>query len=460
MPKATSRPQTPVAFVRAIVEAYERRGIDPGAALRQASLQPELLDPDGRVAIEPFETLSACAMRELDDEALGWFSRRLPWGSYGMLCRASLTAPTLDVALQRWCRHHGLLTEDVRIDLRVEGRTAAVRIEEQHDLGALREFCLVSLLRNLHGIACWLADSRIALVGASFPFPAPAHARAYGRMFGGGIAFDAPAAEVRFDAVYLELPVVRDDAALRRMLQKPISLMARQYRQDRLLSQRIKGFIAGDSGMPPHAGAIAEHLNISVRSLQRHLQEEGTTVLTLTSTARRLRAEDLLRRGDVPIKRVASLVGYGGESSFGRAFRSWTGQSPAAFRRNAASPSTIPTSPAPGAGNRRLTVARCRVSRDNAAGLGPVHRHRRLGLRPAPHRLPGWRGRPEKASRGRTCFQFGWQPGSCRRHNARSWIPFACRWEMVLSRYSAIEPAVPDAVASEVTTCSSVKPGT
>ena len=207
-------------------------------------------------------------MRELDDEALGWFSRRLPWGSYGMLCRASLTAPTLDVALRRWCRHHGLLTEDVRIDLRVEGRTAVVRIEEQHDLGALREFCLVSLLRNLHGIACWLANSRIALVGASFPFPAPAHARAYGRMFGGGIAFDAPAAEVRFDAVYLELPVVRDDAALRRMLQKPISLMARQYRQDRLLSQRIKGFIAGDSGVPPHAGAIAEHLNISVRSLQ------------------------------------------------------------------------------------------------------------------------------------------------------------------------------------------------
>ena len=28
-------------------------------------------------------------MQELDDEALGWFNRRLPWGSYGMLARAS-----------------------------------------------------------------------------------------------------------------------------------------------------------------------------------------------------------------------------------------------------------------------------------------------------------------------------------------------------------------------------------
>ena len=123
------------------------------------------------IAIEPFEALSSHAMRELDDEALGWFSRRLPWGSYGMLLRASLTAPMLEVALRRWCRHHGLLTEDVRINLGVEDAAGVVGIRELVDLGALREFCLVSLLRNLHGIACWLADSRIALIGAASPSP-------------------------------------------------------------------------------------------------------------------------------------------------------------------------------------------------------------------------------------------------------------------------------------------------
>jgi hypothetical protein len=39
------------------------------------------------------EQLSAAAMQELDDEGLGAFGRKLPWGSYGMLARASLTAP-------------------------------------------------------------------------------------------------------------------------------------------------------------------------------------------------------------------------------------------------------------------------------------------------------------------------------------------------------------------------------
>ena len=34
-------------------------------------------------------------------------------GSYGMLCRASLTSPALGAALKRWCRHHRLLTDDL-----------------------------------------------------------------------------------------------------------------------------------------------------------------------------------------------------------------------------------------------------------------------------------------------------------------------------------------------------------
>jgi hypothetical protein len=98
---------TPVAFVRAMVLAYEKYGKDPDAALRQAQITPELLRlPNGRITASQMEAISGLAMQELDDEALGWFSRRLPWGSYGMLCRASLTSPTLGVALKRWCRHH------------------------------------------------------------------------------------------------------------------------------------------------------------------------------------------------------------------------------------------------------------------------------------------------------------------------------------------------------------------
>jgi hypothetical protein len=91
-------------------------------------------------------------MQELDDEALGWFSRKLPWGSYGMLARASLTAPNLGVALKRWCRHHRLLTDDIALSLSISGAVATLAVDERSRLGPMREFCLVTTLRNVHGL--------------------------------------------------------------------------------------------------------------------------------------------------------------------------------------------------------------------------------------------------------------------------------------------------------------------
>ncbi|HOP90203.1 MAG TPA: AraC family transcriptional regulator ligand-binding domain-containing protein, partial [Ottowia sp.] len=93
MPRdATTTGQTPIAFVRAITGAYAARGLDPSAALQKARIAPaDLARSRARVTAVQFERLCAAAMQELDDEAPGWFSRRLPWGSYGMLARASIS---------------------------------------------------------------------------------------------------------------------------------------------------------------------------------------------------------------------------------------------------------------------------------------------------------------------------------------------------------------------------------
>src|SRR5690348_17854137 len=116
-----------MAFVRAIALAYQKYGLSPDRALARARITPaQLRREDARIDAEQMETISATAMQELDDEALGWFSRRLPWGTYGMLCRASRAAPNLGVALKRWCRHHALLTDDVLLRLE-EGPDVADR---------------------------------------------------------------------------------------------------------------------------------------------------------------------------------------------------------------------------------------------------------------------------------------------------------------------------------------------
>lgn len=334
-PRNSRRAATPMAFVRAIVRAYTLYGKDPGAALEAAQIAPhDVEDRLTRVTAAQFEALNAHAMQELDDEALGWFSRRLPWGSYGMLCRASITAPDLGVAIRRWCRHHRLLTEDILISLHVQSGVATVRISEQRPVPPeLREFCLVSCLRFLHGFASWAIDSRVSLQGASFPFEQPPHADAYPLMFCDRVHFAAAEASYSFDERYLHLPLQRDERALRTMLRRALPLTVLQYRRDRLLGQRVRELLRTRPQEAANAAALAAFLNSSARTLHRQLKEEGTSLQAIKDEVRREQAIEQLRRTSKPIKQVALAVGFRNEKSFARAFRQWTGATPGEFRR-------------------------------------------------------------------------------------------------------------------------------
>ena len=327
-----------MAFARVIVAAYRQRGRNPAAALLQAQIGPDqLCVPDARITSRQMELLSGIAMQELDDEGLGAFARRLPWGSYGMLARASLGAPHLELAIRRWCRHHRLIADDITLRLSSQQGSAAISVEEHRARPAeAREFNLVHVLRNIHGLACWYIDSRIPLLEASFPFAPPPHREAYAHMFPGPHRFGAGRAEIRFDARYLALPLRRDDEALRQMLQHALPLTVRQYHRDRLLVQQVRQALLAQGGSPHTARSLAGLLHVSVRTLHRQLREEGASLQQIKDEVRFERARSLLLHGSRPIKQVAAAAGFGNEKSFIRAFRRWAGTTPAQFRSPAA----------------------------------------------------------------------------------------------------------------------------
>ena len=330
------RAETPIAFIQAISSAYAQRGLRAEEALNQAQIEPNLLKKkNARVTAMQMELISGIAMQELDDEGLGWFRRRLPWGSYGMLVRASLTSPTLGLALARWCRHHGLLTDDIQLSLTERNGVATLQLDEARDLGVFREFCVVSVLRNALGVACWLTDSRIPLTATHLRFAPPAHADSYRVLFDGPTHFKAPANCLQFDSGYLTLPVRRDEAALQQMLQRALLLTVRPYRRDRLLVEKVRQTLAQHPEHSRNADDLAAWLNMSARTLHRQLQEEDASLQQLKDSVREQRARALLLRTNKPLKQIAAEVGFSNEKSFIRAFKSWTGQAPEAFRQSA-----------------------------------------------------------------------------------------------------------------------------
>ncbi len=331
---ALGRAETPIAFIKAIAAAYAQRGLRVEEALSKAQIEPKFLKKNNtRVTAMQMELMSGIAMQELADEGLGWFSRRLPWGSYGMLVRASLTSPTLGVALVRWCRHHGLLTDDIRLSLTERSGIATLQLDEVRDLGVFQEFCVVSVLRNALGVACWLTDSRIPLTATHLRFEPPTHADSYRVLFDGPTHFNAQTHCLQFDAGYLALPVRRDEAALQQMLQRALLLTVRPYRRDRLLVEKVRQTLAQHPEHSRNADDLAAWLNMSARTLHRQLKEEGASLQELKDAVRRDVAMAQLQRTSRPLKQVAEAAGFQNEKSFIRAFKTWTGTSPEAFRQ-------------------------------------------------------------------------------------------------------------------------------
>lgn len=167
-----------------------------------------------------------------------------------------------------------------------------------------------------------------------FPSPAPTDPAPYERFFGCPVHFDAPYLRVRFPAEYLERPLPTADPTLRQLLD----------RQGEALSSALPG---GDPfafqvqrmilRLLPDArvslAEIAAAMAVSVRTLQRRLAGVGLSFQPLLDRTRQELAQTYLRDPSLGLSEITLLLGFAEQSSFNRAFRQWTGQTPGRWRR-------------------------------------------------------------------------------------------------------------------------------
>ena len=79
--------------------------------------------------------------------------------------------------------------------------------------------------------------------------------------------------------------------------------------------------------------AVAATLGMSTASLRRRLTEAGLNFRDARASVLARRAHERLAAGK-PIAAIAEELGFADGRSFARAFRKWTGMSPAAYRRS------------------------------------------------------------------------------------------------------------------------------
>lgn len=78
---------------------------------------------------------------------------------------------------------------------------------------------------------------------------------------------------------------------------------------------------------------VSKALAMHKRTLQRKLQEQHTTFKTLLNEVRQTLANVYIDNHSMPLTEISYLLGFSNLSSFSRAFKRWTGTSPANYRK-------------------------------------------------------------------------------------------------------------------------------
>jgi AraC-like DNA-binding protein len=159
----------------------------------------------------------------------------------------------------------------------------------------------------------------------------PADKHVYKQFFNAPLKFNAEQSGLLFSAHWLQQPVLNADPELYLYLKKQIDTFSQQYGDD--FADQVRRAL--HSAIYIHH-ATSEHIaalfSVHPRTLNRRLRSCGTSFHELTDQCRFEIAQQLLENSSMQLTQIAATLNYADASAFSRAFRRWSGMTPAQWR--------------------------------------------------------------------------------------------------------------------------------
>jgi AraC-like DNA-binding protein len=323
---------TSVLFVHALVEALERVGVSRDRFLQAAPIEPTLLQgTDGRLSLATFDAVLDLALQMTGDPAFGLkMGDMVNPATYHLSVHLTAHAPTMRDGIESLQRFYRLLTDRPFWRFVEDDRTGTIVFDAGKGDSAARRFrCELTIGNFYKMLGAFVPGSRATMV--AFDYPAPPYSAEYTRIFLGAERFDQAFTGIVFDRQLLDVAQLHHDPELHATIvsraEKRVSQMPGATYADRIRSHILDSTPKSDHDMP----GVARVLGVSARSLRRRLAEEGTSFREVADAALGTLARRLVTEGR-PIEDVAYTMGFSHPSAFHRAFKRWTGATPAAAR--------------------------------------------------------------------------------------------------------------------------------
>jgi AraC-like DNA-binding protein len=322
----------PAVQVVHLVDLVSRWNVAPEELLAETGLRLDELSRAGaRVTIRDYVPLVQRARALTGEPGLGFhFGLRMRVSSHGYLGFAAMTAATVRDALNLASRFAPTVTTAFALRTHLEGNVGSLVIEERADFGPARDAIVFALMVGIWQIG-------IALTGrglegsAEVAFAEPPYYARFESIFP-NVRFARPANQLLFDAKVLDLPLAMSDPAALQLATDQCERALDALGYDGNLVARVRRSIEHEVRTIEE---VATELGLSARTLKRRLAAQGTAYSDLVDEVRREKALLLLGSSALSIDEVAERLGYSDLANFGRAFRRWTGTTPAAYRKSA-----------------------------------------------------------------------------------------------------------------------------
>jgi len=329
-----TEPTSLASWTRALRKQLDALGLDSQALCVEAGLDPVLMDdPNARYPLSATTRLWTLAVQASGDPAIGLrVSRFVSPTTFHALGYALVASGSLREVFERIVRYHPVVSDALtlqlsrgedryRFSLDVPTGRPAPAFEAIDAFAAIYvRTCRNRLGRDYAPLAVYLRR------------PEPLDPSPWHKVFRAPVHFDAGQDSLEFNLVDFDSHL---DDANPELAEHNETVLKRTLAQLQSLTWERKVRAAIEAQLPegePSAERIAQAMHLSLRSLQRHLADEGCRFDALLNECRENLALLHLRDPQCSLSEVSYLLGFADTSSFSRAFKRWTGMTPGQFR--------------------------------------------------------------------------------------------------------------------------------
>jgi AraC-like DNA-binding protein len=323
-----------ILFVRALIDALEHYGIPRDRFLASGPIDAVRLNqPDARLDVGEFDALLERAIQLTGDEAFGLrMGEMADAGNYNLAAHLVAHATTLRDGIASLLRFHKLLLDRPSWRFVEDARTATLLYDATPGSANAVRFRSELTMSGFYRLLKYF-ERRCQPRLVAFAYRPPPYRAEYSRIFEGTERFSQSFTGILFDRNLLGSIQIHRDPDLHAVI-----TARAEKRMSRIVDQpgyaeRVRRYVL--DGAAPHRHdmeAVARALGLSARSLRRRLREEGVAFRDVIGAALGTRAKRLIADEKRPIEAAAYEMGFAHASAFHRAFKRWTGGTPAASR--------------------------------------------------------------------------------------------------------------------------------